>query len=73
MAVKQSGSRITGNVLVTGSSNYPSGLIEGYVTGNQVEITVPAGVTGTLAVKGDEMSGTIAGMSGAKVTLRRQK
>jgi hypothetical protein len=73
MDVKQSGSRFSGNVLVTGRSNDPSGLTEGYVTGNQVEITVPAGVTGTLTVKGDEMSGTIAGMSGAKVTLRRQK
>jgi len=26
-----------------------------------------------LGVNGDEMSGTIAGMNGAKVTLRRQK
>jgi len=73
MDVKQSGSRFSGNILVTGRSNDPSGLVEGYVTGNQVEITVPAGVTGTLTVQGDEMSGTISGMSGAKVTLRRQK
>jgi hypothetical protein len=34
---------------------------------------VPAGATGSLTVNGDEMSGTIAGMSGAKVTLRRQR
>lgn len=30
-------------------------------------------MTGSLTVTGDEMSGTLAGMSGAKITLRRQK
>jgi hypothetical protein len=73
MDVKQTGSKFTGNLLFTGGGNDPSGLIQGYVTGNQVEITVPAGATGTLAVNGDDMSGTIAGMNGAKVTLKRVK
>lgn len=73
MDVKQTGSKYSGHILVTGAPNDPSGLTEGYVSGNRVEITVPAGMTGSLAVNGDEMSGTIAGMNGARVTLRRQK
>jgi hypothetical protein len=73
MDIKQTGSRYSGTLLVTGKSNDPSGLTEGYVTGNQVEITLPAGMTGTLTVKGDEMSGTVAGISGEKITLRSQK
>ena len=73
MDVKQTGSKFTGNLLFTGGANDPSGLTEGYVTGNQVEITVPAGATGTLAVNGDDMSGALAGMDGAKVTLKRVK
>lgn len=73
MDVKQTGSKFTGNLLFTGGANDPSGLVQGYVTGNQVEITVPAGATGTLAVNGDDMSGTIAGMNGAKVALKRVK
>jgi hypothetical protein len=73
MDIKQTGNRYSGTLLVTGKSNDPSGLTEGYVTGNQVEITLPAGITGTLTVKGDEMSGTVAGISGEKITLRRQK
>ena len=73
MDVRQTGARYAGTILVTGGRNDPTGLTEGYVTGNQVEITVPAGMTGTLSVNGDEMSGTLAGMGGAKITLRRQK
>lgn len=73
MEVKQTGSRYGGTILVTGGRNDPTGFTEGFVTGNQVEITVPAGMTGSLTVTGDEMSGTLAGMSGAKITLRRQK
>ena len=73
MDVKQTGARYSGTILVTGGLNDPTGLTEGYVTGNQVEITVPAGMTGTLTVNGDEMNGSLAGMGGAKITLRRQK
>ena len=71
MTVKQTGSKWAGNLLVTGGFNDPSGLTEGFVTGNQVEIAVPAGATGRLTVVGDQMTGQIAGMSGATVTLRR--
>ena len=73
MDIKQTGSKFTGNLLFTGGANDPTGLTEGYVTGNRVEITVPAGATGTLAVTGDEMSGTIGGVNGSKVTLKRVK
>jgi len=73
MTVVQTGSKYNGNILVTGGLNDPSGLTEGFVTGNQVEIAVPAGMTGRLTVNGDEMTGQIAGMSGAIVKLRRQR
>jgi hypothetical protein len=73
MTVTQTGSRFAGNVLVTGSGSDPSGLTEGFVTGNQVEISVPAGLTGRLTLNGDELTGRLAGISGYIVTLRRQK
>jgi hypothetical protein len=73
MDIKQTGAKYTGNLLITGTGTDPSGLTEGYVTGNRVEITVPAGATGYMTVNGDEMSGLIAGMDGAKVTLKRVK
>jgi len=71
MTVKQTGSKYVGNILVTGGFNDPTGLTEGFVTGNQVEIAVPAGATGRLTVNGDEMSGTLGGTSGAIVKMRR--
>jgi len=73
MTVTQTGPRFAGNVLVTGSGTDPSGLTEGFVTGNQVEITVPAGLTGRLTLNGNELTGKLAGISGYIVTLRRQK
>ena len=71
--VKQTGSKFIGNIRVTGAPNDPTGLAEGFVTGNRVEISVPPGATGTLAVNGDDMTGTLGGMNGAKVTLKRVK
>ena len=71
--IKQTGAKYTGNLLITGAPNDPTGLTEGYVTGNRVEISVPAGATGYLTVNGDEMSGLLGGMDGAKVTLKRVK
>jgi len=41
MTVVQTGSKYTGNLLLTGGANDPSGLTEGFVTGNQVEISLP--------------------------------
>ena len=73
MTVTQTGSRFAGNILVTGSGSDPSGLTEGFVTGNQVEISVPEGLTGRLTLKGDELTGRLAGISGYIVTLHRQK
>jgi len=71
VTVTQTGAKWTGNLLVTGGLNDPSGLTEGFVTGNQVEIAVPAGMTGRLTVVGDQMTGQVAGMSGAIINLKR--
>jgi len=71
--IKQTGAKFAGNLLITGAPNDPSGLTEGYVTGNRVEISVPAGATGSLTVNGDEMSGLLGGVDAIKVTLKRVK
>src|SRR5262245_45478069 len=73
MTVTQTGAKWTGNLLVTGGLNDPSGLTEGFVTGNQVEIAVPAGMTGRLTVVGDQMTGQVAGMSGPTLNLKRAR
>ena len=73
MDIKQTGAKYSGDLLITGAPNDPSGATQGYVTGNRVEITLPAGATGYLTVNGDDMTGLIAGMDGAKVTLKRVK
>jgi hypothetical protein len=41
MTVTQAGSKYTGNILVTGGQNEPSGLAEGFVTGNRWKLPFP--------------------------------
>jgi len=73
MTLKQTGSQYSGNLLITGTPTDPSGPTEGVVSGNEVRILRPTSVTGSLTAQGDSMSGSIAGMLEAKVTLQRQK
>jgi hypothetical protein len=73
MTVTQTGSRYSGNLLVTGTATDPSGYTEGSVSGNQVRPTQPANVTGSLTVQGDTMKGNIQGVVDANATLTRQK
>ena len=73
MTITQTGSEYSGNLLITGTPSDPSGPTGGLVSGNEVRITRPTSVTGTLTVNGDNMSGVLAGMIAANATLKRQK
>ena len=73
MTVTQTGSKYSGNLLVTGTQTDPTGNTFGVVSGNQVRIEQPSNLTGSLTVQGDTMAGNIFGVVDANVTLRRQK
>jgi hypothetical protein len=72
MTLKQTGSKYSGNLLITGTATDPSGYTEGVVSGNQVRVMQPSNVTGSLTVQGDNMSGIIQGVVAANVSLKRQ-
>src|SRR5262245_53000048 len=73
MTVKQAGSEYTGNLLATGTPLERTGFTRGVVSGNQLEIIEPTGLTGRLTVQGDTMSGILQGQIAGNVTLNRQK
>lgn len=73
MTLKQTGSQYSGNVLVTGAPRDPSGPTEGIVSGAEVRIMRPTGLTGSLTVQGDTMKGNLHGAMDANATLTRQK
>jgi hypothetical protein len=71
MTLKQEGSQVTGSQTVSGGQRNPTGPIEGVVSGNEFKVIRPAGLGGSLTVKGDEMSGIVQGLAPAQVSLRR--
>jgi len=73
MTLQQTGSKYTGNLLVTGAPTDPTGPTEGVVSGNQLRVLRPPSITGGFTVQGDTMSGTIGGVIEANATLTRQK
>ena len=74
MTLKQAGSQYSGSLNISGTpTTNPSGPTEGVVTGNVVRVLRPTGLTGTLTVDGDTMTGTIAGVIEGNVTLKRQQ
>ena len=73
MTLAQSGTKATGNMLVTGTPVDRSGSVTVLVQGNDVYFVYPTGATGYLTVSGDEMKGQIDGMNPANVILKRQK
>ena len=73
MTLKQIGSQYSGSLLATGTRTDPSGPTQGIVSGNEVRMMQPSGMTGSLTVQGDSMFGTVHGVVDANVTLRRQK
>ena len=73
MTLAQTGSKATGNMTVTGAPIDRSGAVTLLVSGNDVYIVYPTGITGYLVASGDEMKGQIDGLNPANVILRRQR
>ena len=70
MTLTQTGSQYSGNLLVsgtkpvsvaTGGGPTTSGPTQGVVSGNQVRVLQPTGLTGSFTVQGDTMSGELVG------------
>jgi hypothetical protein len=73
LTLMQTGSQVTGNLVVTGHPWDHSGPFQGTVSGNMLRIVQPSKVIGTLTVQGDRMSGDVQGGMSDRVTLQRQK
>ena len=73
MTLTQSGSKASGNMVVTGAPVDRTGAVSALVTGNELYFVYPTGITGYLTVSGDEMKGQLDGMNPGNVTLRRQR
>ena len=74
MTLTQSGSKASGNMVVTGTPTVErTGAVSVLVVGNEVHLIYPTGFTGYLTVSGDEMKGELDGTNPANVTLRRQR
>jgi hypothetical protein len=73
MTLTQSGTKATGDMVVTGTPNPLSGAVTLLLQGNDVYFVYPTGATGYLTLAGDEMTGQIDGMNPANVILKRQK
>lgn len=71
MDLTQSGADVTGSVLVTGPTQNLPTAVQGTVVGN--EFRLAGRISGTFAIKGDEMNGIVYGVVEAKATLKRQK
>jgi hypothetical protein len=73
MTLAQSGTKATGDMVVTGTPVPRSGAVTLLVQGNDVYFVYPTGATGYLTLAGDEMKGQIDGVNPANVILKRQK
>ena len=73
MTLSQTGSKATGNMVVTGTPVDRSGSVTMMLSGNDVYLVYPTGMTGYLTVSGDDMKGQLDGMNPGNVVLKRQK
>jgi len=71
MTMQQTGSKVTGNVEVTGTQMPRSGPIHALVSGNHLQLLYPTGVTGYLTVEGDTISGELGGLTPANVKMKK--
>jgi hypothetical protein len=72
MDLKQDGAKVTGPMSVTGPTSSEPTNFSGTVSGNTITLADAHG-SGTLTVKGDEMTGMVYGIMPATVTLKRQR
>ena len=73
MTLTQSGTKATGNMVVTGTPTDRTGSVTVLVHGNDVYLVYPTGLTGYLTLSGDDMKGQLDGQNPANVVLKRQK
>lgn len=73
MTVTQTGSQYSGELAMTGTRPDPTGPTGGIVSGNEVRITRPAGLSGSLMVQGETMKGALQATIEINATLTRQK
>jgi hypothetical protein len=73
LTLKQTGSQVTGNLVVRGAVSDPSGPFEGTVSGNKLRIIQPSKLNGTFTVEGDRMSADVWGGWAHRVYLERLK
>ncbi len=72
MDLKQDGARVTGPMTVTGPTSSEPTNFAGTVSGNEIKLDAAYG-SGSLTVKGDEMTGMVYGIMPATVNVKRQK
>jgi hypothetical protein len=68
--LEQEGDQVSGRFEVSGSSVNHTNKMYGSVFGNEIRLLMPA--TGTLTVRGDQITGTINGLNVAHLTLKKQ-
>ena len=73
MTLTQKGSKATGEMVVTGTPVSRTGPVTMMLSGTDVYLVYPTGVTGYLKLSGDEMKGELDGQNPANVVLKRQK
>ena len=73
--LKQSGSRVTGDMNISGTNRQSGGPVEGMLNGDVLSLrNIATSATFDVIVKGDEMTGSISGRYGRGVfTVRREK
>jgi hypothetical protein len=72
MDLKQDGAKVTGPMTVTGPTSSEPTNFAGTVSGNEIRLDAAYG-SGSLTVKGDEMTGQVYGIMPATVNVKRQK
>ena len=73
MTLTQKGSKATGDMVVSGAPVNRSGPVTMMLSGNDVYLVYPTGITGYLKLSGDEMKGQLDGQNPGNVVLTRQK
>ena len=72
MDLKQDEAKVSGPLTVTGPTSSEPTNFQGTVSGNTITLEAAHG-SGTLTVKGDEMTGTVFGIMQATVSVKRQR
>lgn len=72
MDLKQDGAKVSGPMTVTGPTSSEPTNFQGTMSGNTINLDAAYG-SGSLTVKGDEMTGQVYGIMQATVNVKRQR